>query len=53
MSTATAPIRRPTPSFQLRGLFSGGDAHTRQLDLVRASLLLRPAPAGAGSLRRH
>ena len=53
MSTATAPIRSATPSFELRGLFSARDAHTRQLDLVRASLLLRPATAGTGNLRHH
>jgi hypothetical protein len=53
MSTATAPIRSAAPSFELRGLFSARDAHTRQLDLVRASLLLRPAPAGAGNVRRN
>ena len=53
MSTATAPIRNAAPSFELRGLFAARDAHTRQLDLVRASLLLRPATAGVGTLRRH
>ena len=53
MSTATAPIRSATPSFELRGLFSARDAHARQLDLVRASLLLRPAESRAESLRLH
>ena len=53
MTTATAPIRSAGPTFELRGLFAGRDAHTRQLELVRASLLLRPAEAGAGDLRRN
>jgi hypothetical protein len=53
MATPTITNRSATPSFELRGLFSARDAHTRQLDLVRASLLLRPATAGAGNLRRH
>jgi hypothetical protein len=53
MSTVTAPIRTATPSFEIRDLFAGRDAHTRQLRLVRASLLLRPADAAAGRHRRR
>ena len=54
MATPTSPIRSATPTFELRGLFAGRDAHTRQRDLVRASLLLRPADSGAAdSGRRH
>jgi len=43
MSTPITPYRSATPAFELHGLFAGRDAHTRQRDLVRASLLLRPA----------
>ena len=54
MATPTAPIRSATPTFELRGLFAGRDAHTRQRDLVRASLLLRPADSGTtNNGRRH
>jgi hypothetical protein len=53
MSTPTAPKRSATPSFELRGLFAGRDAHCRQRDLVRASLLLRPADARVGNPRAN
>jgi hypothetical protein len=51
MNTPATSKRSATPSFELRGLFSGRDAHCRQRDLVRASLLLRPADARAGNPR--
>jgi hypothetical protein len=53
MATPTTPIRSATPSIELRGLFAGRDAHSRQRDLVRASLLLRPADARAHAARVH
>jgi hypothetical protein len=52
MAQLTAPIRSVTPAFQVRGLFDGRDAHSRQRDLVRASLLLRPAGARVAPTRR-
>jgi hypothetical protein len=52
MATPTITNRSATPSFELRGLFAGRDAHTRQRDLVRASLLLRPADARVAAARR-
>jgi hypothetical protein len=52
MSTPTSPKRSATPSFELRGLFDRRDAHSRQRELVRASLLLRPVEARAMTTRR-
>jgi hypothetical protein len=53
MAQLTAPARSVTPAFPVRGLFAERDAHSRQRDLVRASLLLRPADARVGSTRRN
>jgi hypothetical protein len=53
MAQLTAPIRSVTPAFQVRGLFAGRDAHARQRELVRASLLLRPADARVAATRRN
>jgi hypothetical protein len=53
MNTSATPKRSATPSFELRGLFNGRDAHSRQRDLVRASLLLRPADARPGNPRAN
>jgi hypothetical protein len=44
------PYRSATPAFALRGLLAERDAHARQRELVRASLLLRPAPSRGSRL---
>jgi hypothetical protein len=53
MTSTVTPVRSISPTFDARGLFGVRDAHSRQRELVRASLLLRPAESRSAQVRRH